>query len=245
MAFFMSKERIKKIHLIYSLMVSALIVIMAVALIVSCISIYRSGDRPFTREVVAAALGSLAIPGLVCLAAVAGGIALHIALPLDDARIKARRNNAETLARYGMTGSKEQKKRRTYKIITAAAAALLAVYPIIYYCDSSHFGIKDLSGDVVRAIFVALIPAALALTAVYLCRLACEKSIDREIAEARAMGLKPAKPVERGSGKRITVIRTVIFAAAVILLALGIANQGYADLLSKAIKICTECIGLG
>jgi len=241
----MSKEQLKKLHLIYGTVVSVLIIVMAVALIVSCVSIYRSGDRPFTREVVTAALRSVAIPGWLCLAAVAGGIGLQLLLPSRDSKLKTQQNRAETLARYGMTGSKEKKKRRRYKRVTAAVIAAMSVYPVIYYCDGSNFGIKDLSGDVVRAILVALVPTALALIGIYICRLLCENSIQREIDEARGMGLKSAKPVDRGTSKGITMIRSLIFIAAAILLSLGIANQGYADLLSKAIKICTECIGLG
>ena len=39
--------------------------------------------------------------------------------------------------------------------------------------------------------------------------------------------------------------RLILFAAALVLLVLGIRNGGLRDVLIKAINICTECIGLG
>lgn len=41
------------------------------------------------------------------------------------------------------------------------------------------------------------------------------------------------------------MLRTVLFCAAVILIATGIFNRGWYDVLVKAINLCTECIGLG
>ncbi|MBQ8178489.1 MAG: hypothetical protein IJ033_04770 [Clostridia bacterium] len=43
----------------------------------------------------------------------------------------------------------------------------------------------------------------------------------------------------------VWVVRAVVFVVAVVLLVLGILNGGMADVLGKAIRICTECIGLG
>ena len=43
----------------------------------------------------------------------------------------------------------------------------------------------------------------------------------------------------------ITSVRIIIATVAVIFIVLGISNGGMADVLSKAINICTECIGLG
>ena len=36
-----------------------------------------------------------------------------------------------------------------------------------------------------------------------------------------------------------------LFAAAVLLIVLGVANGGARDVLAKAARICSECIGLG
>ena len=36
-----------------------------------------------------------------------------------------------------------------------------------------------------------------------------------------------------------------LFAGALVLIVLGVLNGGARDVLAKAIKICSECIGLG
>ena len=40
-------------------------------------------------------------------------------------------------------------------------------------------------------------------------------------------------------------LRILLYAAAVLLIVLGVMNGGLRDVLVKAIQICTECIGLG
>lgn len=241
-----SQERIKKIHLIYGCVTGALVFCVAAALIVGCVGIYQSGDRPFTREVIAAALQSIAVPGWLCLAAVAGGIFLRLALPLAPSKPSPLRDDLDTLARYPREGrTAEGKKRLIWKTVTGAVIGLLAIYPVIYYADASHFGVTDLSGDIFRALLVALIPTGIALVCVYVCSRACAASVKREIDALKASGVKPGKAQASASPQKGNIARWICFAAAAVLLILGIANGGYQDVLSKAIKICTECIGLG
>ena len=40
-------------------------------------------------------------------------------------------------------------------------------------------------------------------------------------------------------------VRGVVLAAAITFIIIGITNGGMTDVLAKAVKICTECIGLG
>ena len=53
---------------------------------------------------------------------------------------------------------------------------------------------------------------------------------------------EPAKPPRP---KLVWGIRVAVLLVAIVSIVLGIANGGMADVLSKAINICTECIGLG
>ena len=46
-------------------------------------------------------------------------------------------------------------------------------------------------------------------------------------------------------GRGIAAARICLLALAVLLLALGSLNGGARDVLAKAVKICSECIGLG
>lgn len=61
-------------------------------------------------------------------------------------------------------------------------------------------------------------------------------------------GLRPVKsgpvPIKaRPAGEKVA--RLVLLLCALGLIALGVCNGGARDVLGKAIKICTECIGLG
>ena len=44
---------------------------------------------------------------------------------------------------------------------------------------------------------------------------------------------------------RKTALWAALFCAAALLVVLGVANGGARDVLAKAAKICSECIGLG
>lgn len=123
----------------------------------------------------------------------------------------------------------------------------LSVWPILYYCDPSHFSVTDLSGDIIRAVLVALIPTVISLCLVYVCGLLERRSISREIAIYKENGEKAGKaPVKKNMDPKVLgVVRGAVLAVSVILIILGVCNEGIADVLGKAIRICTECIGLG
>lgn len=254
----MSKDKIKNIHLVYSCITAALVVIVGIAMIISCVMIHGSGDRPFSREVIALALSKLAIPCLVCLVLIVGSIVLHIVLPVEEEKAKGIVRNSDLLQRYAANFSqlsendqkqmqKETSLRRTLKLVTAIIIAALAVYPILYFADVSHFGVTDINGDIMSAVLVALIPAAVSLVLVYLCGLLCDASIQRQIDICKNNSLKAAKIPHQESKnvKYMGAVRCVLIVAAAALIILGIANDGVADVLGKAIRICTECIGLG
>lgn len=40
-------------------------------------------------------------------------------------------------------------------------------------------------------------------------------------------------------------VRAALYAAALALIAAGVLNGGMRDVLTKAVAICTECVGLG
>ena len=55
---------------------------------------------------------------------------------------------------------------------------------------------------------------------------------------------KPLKSAWANKTK-INIIRIVIFAIAILMMLLGLFNNGYKDVMSKSIRICYECIGIG
>ena len=148
----MPNELIKRIRKIYGIVLSCSIVAAGICLIAACYGIYRTGDHPFTREVVAAAFSGIALPVYLCLGLVILGFVLELALPAETPK--------RTLG----------KKRQRCKDLLSKSS---------------------------------LSPAGLSL------------------------------------------IRGVVLAAGSAFLLWGYFTGGTVDVLTKAINICTECVGLG
>ena len=50
---------------------------------------------------------------------------------------------------------------------------------------------------------------------------------------------------ELAEGHTVIIVRLIILAVAAAFIIIGSLNGGMADVLGKAVRICTECIGLG
>lgn len=279
----MPQEKVKKIHLIYGCIAAVLIVALGIALMASCLDIYHSApSQPYSAEAVAQQFQKISVLIYAVIAVVAGGIALSLALPIDASRIKARRDETEAMNRLkakvgeldgcGCSARKEQTYRKACKKITAGLCILLAIYPVIYYSDWSHFPIQNLNDNIIKAVTVALVPAAIGLALCFVCSLLCSKSIAREtaiykraiaankstVASRSIFASKPsAAPIAQDGSEqpmaqtepkqtnRLLIARSIVLVAAICFIVLGMFNGGVQDVLTKAIAICTECIGLG
>lgn len=67
---------------------------------------------------------------------------------------------------------------------------------------------------------------------------------DKPVKDGGLMIVKPASPAEKKPAY-IPIIRMIVLILAVVFIIAGIYNGSMQDVLYKAIKICTECIGLG
>ncbi len=147
----MTKETKMRILRVYSILLGVVIIIAALCLMAGCLSIYNSGDQPYSPEIVAQTLSKISLPVFLCIGMIILGFVLNFLLsPVDEKKEKKVANIA-----------------------------------------------KELS--------------------------------EADILEA----------------KRIKVARYCIFGVAILFLVYGLATGGIADVLAKAINICTECIGLG
>ena len=64
-------------------------------------------------------------------------------------------------------------------------------------------------------------------------------------AQSAAKTPAPLNSISPETARRRILLRRVLMAAAVLFIVLGIFNGSMKDVLIKAIKICTECVGLG
>ena len=243
---------------------AALSVACAVAFAIACVQIYRSGDRPFTPESIGAAWKTVAIFFYSTVAlAVAAGV-LHLLYPVPAKKQKSNASPEIRLAKIKARLARKQilplTKHEIYlksmRITEFAICALSAVYPLIYLNNPDNFTETGalLNAQVLDAVIPTLCFAAAALLYCLAIRMLTDFSCEKAILYAKAIMLLPAPAADKKpSGKQekglptyaTIVLRVVLLVAAVGMIVAGIFNQSANDVLQKAIRICTECIGLG
>ena len=271
----MTEEKIRRVHGIYGAVTAVLCILAGVALILACLSIYADGEGVFSREAVWSAFLSILVPLLLCALALIGGIFLSVFLPLpakedtpdtrlflDRARVMRDRLFARVdLARAGEdTGEAVRREGRLRGILAAVGAvfaSVCAIPPLVYFLNFSNFPNENLNAEVLSALLVLLPCLVLALTFLYAVARLTAASYDRECEALRAAvaaGAKREAEAEktgafawfaRNEKAVILALRSAVFALAVAFIILGVGNGGMNDVLQKAIRICTECIGLG
>lgn len=256
----MTQKRSARIRLIYGAVQSASITAAAVCLMHACVSIYRMGAHPFSREAVAEAFGPIAIPVYLCLALIAGGFLLDLILPADSTKLKAKRNTALILRRLQAKADldacgeelrtailSQRKRRATHKRIRAIVLVVCAVVFLCYGANPANFHTSEINSSMAKAMLV-LLPCLIPCFGYSLyVEYAAVSSMEREIEllKQAAPAAAKAEPETADSGRNLRTLRTVILVLAVVFLIFGYFTGGTTDVLTKAINICTECVGLG
>ena len=251
----MSKEIIRRVRFVYGVILSVVTVIAGICLIVQCLDIYRSG--PYSRDVVATHFAPIAVPVYLCLALVVGGFILKFALPQESKTAKGRQSAMMLrnlhLRRDLAQGKQEtiaavctqQRLRRRDTVISFLLLIVGSIIFLIYGCNPANFG-NDITASMISAMWVLLpclgIPFLWAVIAAYRGKV----SIDREIELMKEVPAGTPSPIQGDRhAKFIRVLQTVCVVVGLVILVGGFIAGGTADVLTKAINICTECIGLG
>ena len=162
---------------------------------------------------------------------------------------------------------KIEKKRRLRHILGYVRLALItlsATLPLIFLLNPDNFPAVsgEYNAEILHGmlVYLAFLSPAIVYSVVYtvLFDLSCKREIELSkaaikvlpkgtLAEedstcplCRAVGYlkKNEKPIILG-------VRIALVGCALLFIVLGVRNGGMTDVLNKAIKICTECIGLG
>lgn len=270
----MTQNEKKWIRLIFFGAISAALATAAILLIIQCVAIYRLGDSPFTRERVAEYFAPISIPVYVCLGLVAAGVALSPLLPAapDSApdrdavtlrRLQTQVDLSACDAGVAYTVRSLRQRRTLHHHVTLCLLAVGSVVFLWYALDVSRFSTEDINSSMIKAVLLLLpcmgIPALYAVFAAYQCR----SSVRGEIVVLRqAMRMFFAARQQNNGGatnlKEITFasrkvtddkwlpyVQSAILVLGVALVTVGLMENGAAAVLTKAINICTECIGLG
>lgn len=263
----MTQETKKRIHLAYGIVVSAVSILAGICLTAACCNIYYSGvasgaSQIYTREIVAESFAKIAIPVYSCLALVIGGIILNIALPLEKAKVKPEKNLPLILSQLRKKTDldacgeslrnairKQRKQRKELRDLCIFSLSLASVLILRDVCDAAHWEANS-TPSMVKAVYVMLgtlaLPFLVTVFATYRCRKSMEKEIElmRQAAAQAPKAPETTAPKVRGN-RAASIARIAILAIGAALVILGACNEGTADILTKAVNICTECVGLG
>ena len=250
----------KRMRRIFAVLLSVSIVLAGICLMAACYSIYRQGDSPYSREMIADTFSYIAVPVYLCLALVILGVLAHPFLPSAQKTLPPEKNLPLILARLQQKADLSQcdealqaqifscrtdRKRNQYA--AAITLALCTLIFLFYALDSAHFTLEDVNGSVVRAVLKLLpcivLPFGIAILAAIQNkkRMAVEIELLRQAPKTQS----PAPSVPVAPTNKLVYVRFVILAVAAGLLLYGACTGGTADVLVKAINICTECVGLG
>ena len=252
----------KRIHFLYGIVLSIFLAISGILLIAACWQIYFSGERPFSPEAVASAFRCICIPIYLTLALILCGFVFELFLPGEKKKPAPQRQYGATLInlhrKLDLSGcSKElrdsiirrQRERLAVKIAFAALTAVCSIVFLIYAVNPDHFDDMEINASMIAAMGWFLpclvLPFGFGIFAHYF----SITSIKKETQLVRqAISESPAQAVQAPSPARFSVSRVVRWGILVIGIGIfffGLFTGGTVDVLTKAVNICTECVGLG
>ena len=251
----------KRIQFIYNCIVAVLIVALGAALIWSCIDIYRAdptGD-PYSPATISAHFFKISPLVYATFLSIGGGILLHLFLPTQSSKPKAIRDHhalmKKAAAKAGTPTNTDKKLlivqgilRLILTVVGCSVMVGLMVYPAIYAIFFHDYHAPNPTTEVITTSLTIFIPAVVGLIVCFVCGIFVSKSYQRstEIYKTIKKDGTAAPVAEKSASKvPVIVIRSVIFTVAVAMIVLGIFNGTARDVLTKAVAICTECIGLG
>ena len=243
---------------------SLLCVILVVMLAVSAVGIYRSGiaekqENPlawvYTREKAAAALKPVLPVFLLAVGVTAVCAILNVRDENENKPVKDMELNRDLMrtrvAQPDDAMKKEQAVQKKLLYGGWGGFGLCMLPVLIYMTNGDHFPNGDLE-QVMGAFAVHVFPWIIVGMAVLIVSAILQgKSIQREydaimarIKEEKAAGIK-AEPQKTAPAGNVNALRFVLLAVAVIFIIIGIQNGSMMAVVNKAIRICTECVGLG
>ena len=257
----MSAERAKRIRQLIAFAVSISLIVAGICLMAACYGIYTSGDRPFSREAVAAAFEPIALPVLLSIALVLISLVADLLLPAPVDKPKFPRQYTQILLRLQNKTdlSKcpedlssqilvQRKLRKNLNRICLFLTAVCSGLFLIYGLNSNNFHQSEINASMVsamaRLIPAMAVPFAFGIFSAY----KAGKSMDVEIGLLRQAPKEATMEAQIGCNcgcSAATKIRRGILLIAIVILVYGCYAGGTADVLTKAINICTECVGLG
>ena len=268
----MKQEHVNLIKKIYSIIIVILTVLLAVLSIAQVVDIYLSGIEPgnqnqmYTEEIIWEHFTNIAIPLVIWIASLIFGFVFYIIFPSKE-KLESKMANKDLLKLFASrlpdditsfeaetNNIKKERKSRTIALIFVIVSLVILSIPcFVYLFNPAHFT-KD--GDLMieaGTMVLNILPWYLLGTGALIAyKVYTNVSYNNEINHIKSilsLSQNNKRPVivkpSQLNKKAVTTLRIVVFTVAITFIITGIINGGAADVLKKAINICTECIGLG
>ncbi|MBR6651237.1 MAG: hypothetical protein IKL36_07510 [Clostridia bacterium] len=256
----MSKNHNFTLHRIFSVILCISIIVTGICLICGCLTIYFTGDHSYSREIVAATFKDIAIPVYVCVVFTLVSVVWELISPSNQSKRVSFKDYPDIINKLSQKKefndndtvgliTREKRNRRIHIIIRTVIILITSIAFLAYALNGDNFHQSEINGSMIRAMFV-LIPCLLVsfgygiFTSYY-----CMKSYERELDLIKKLPASETSNISVNdnsfSSKNLIFIRIAIAVLAIALILFGYMAGGTTDVLTKAINICTECIGLG
>ncbi len=246
------------IRRIFNIIFTVSIFIAGVCLITGCLSIYDWGEGAYTRELVIDTFSKISLPVYICLALTVVSFIWNFIEPSKDAdrRFIPYEHILEKLyikkdlelCEHDLKSAilKEQKKRKAFTLIRTIIMCISFSVFFAYAFNPNNYA-SDINASVIKAMWVLIPCLAIPLVCSIIVCVQNEKSLKNEIEfykKAPASENIKEEKISKNE-KSVILIRFAILFIGIGSLVYGYFAGGTADVLTKAINICTECIGLG
>jgi putative effector of murein hydrolase LrgA (UPF0299 family) len=166
-----------------------------------------------------------------------------------DPFIKLRIMQKKLSADCNHTGIARERQIRKIACIVCALLCTIAFIPaIITLCDYGSFTVDNLTPALLRVVAMLALGAVVSGIILLILSVIERKSATKEI-EWTKVALSESKGIDKkvtqNNDNKIKITRLVLVGIACALIVIGLTQDGFYDVLQKAIRICTECIGLG
>lgn len=269
----MTQQTQKTIRFWYGIFLSVFTLVVGILFLASVSDIYfsaKAGEQIFTREILNERLLPAIILFCIWIAAVIAGFVLSVVFPFNEkqkrkqspektfARLKKRlpQGEGEDFQRNLAHVAKAEKIRIVAWCVCGFLCVAAGVVTLVYVFDPAHFATTQFNADMLNMAKWVLPCVAVSFVACIVAAVAERMSAARALPylkSAIAAGGKPqtkaqetrALAVQKQEEHILLGVRIAVAVLGVAMLIWGICNGGANDVLTKAINICTECIGLG
>lgn len=252
----MKQETSQRIRRIYGFILSICLIVTGVLLTVACWGIYNSGgEQIYTPDKVSAAFVPIAPAVYVCLALIAGSILLQVILPAELKKGKVEKNPLLLLQRLQKSRTVDETTRQQLKalqrkgsipvVISIVLLVLSTIGCSIYAVTTTHFDHVKTMAAAIRPMLVTVLFMVLPMVCSIFAAYRYRKVLQQQVELWKQKGTPVVTTQASSCNQGIRIVRWSILCVAVILIIAGFALGGWQDVLTKAVNICTECVGLG